>query len=840
MQVGKYTLYPYQQEIIHKLRSEVADLISKGLPPHVILQAPCGAGKGVLTAFLADSCANKGNTFLFAVHGRSLVSQVSFKFAECGIRHGLLMANSHKSVDHEFASHNTKTVHQNPIVVASRDTYESRVIDRKTVQAINPEVIVLDEAHLGHSGKVYQKLLKENLSTVIIGMTATPATGAGYGFGDLYQRLIMGVSHKDLLEGGFLVPPVCFGPSTVNMTGVDVGTNGEFVQDQAAALFDKEELIGDLIRDWKLYSERRPTIVYAQSVPHSIHIAELFNGQGIRAEHVDADTPLKKRKEVYHGLATGEIKVVTNYGVLRVGVDIPEAGCGVLACGMNSLNAYLQSVGRLGRSCKSVFWNGGKPKENFICIAEGSPVLTRRGLVKIEEIKCNDEVWDGVNWVGHEGVVCNGERDIISYCGLSATPDHEVWTPEGWRTLESCRAMRLPVAKTGDHESAIRVGVHYVRADLDSPVWQQKAGVCPCSVQEVQLREPGASGQPEERQDERLPKLPPAEAVSDVVLVEGFSGAPEMYEPKTQALEELWRQGNSVPLSRCHFGLPVDLQESRDSQGAANRSHREQRALRARQPSLVDQNPEFGTYQEDNDSVQDSQIQDSLSRDQIRGQYHVQNVQSRNDARADPDTMEAAVVKTKRRVWDILNAGPLRRFTVSGILVHNCIDHGGNLARHGWPQMDRYWTLDPETTVQERTQEQQKELPENKKEAPILHCKCCGAEWQADGQGGGCPYCGQTCSRTGSQLCFNGERLERITEDSAHVNPHQKAWTSCLFIAAQRNMSYGATVKMFEQRSKVSFRTANVSPKIDFNDRQKKIPELFPNLLKRKKSDVQP
>lgn len=32
------------------------------------------------------------------------------------------------------------------------------------------------------------------------------------------------------------------------------------------------------------------------------------------------------------------------------------------------------------------------------------------------------------------------------------------------------------------------------------------------------------------------------------------------------------------------------------------------------------------------------------------------------------------------RVWDILNAGPLHRFTVQGVLTHNCIDYADILA----------------------------------------------------------------------------------------------------------------------------------------------------------------
>jgi len=46
--------------------------------------------------------------------------------------------------------------------------------------------------------------------------------------------------------------------------------------------------------------------------------------------------------------------------------------------------------------------------------------------------------------------------------------------------------------------------------------------------------------------------------------------------------------------------------------------------------------------------------------------------------------MGKTVYKTQRRVWDLLNAGPLHRFTVSGLLVSNCLvlDYTSNLERH--------------------------------------------------------------------------------------------------------------------------------------------------------------
>lgn len=64
------------------------------------------------------------------------------------------------------------------------------------------------------------------------------------------------------------------------------------------------------------------------------------------------------------------------------------------------------------------------------CIAEGQLVLTDHGLIPIENVTTEDRVWDGENWVHHDGVVYRGEREVMRYAGLLATPDHPVYVEE--------------------------------------------------------------------------------------------------------------------------------------------------------------------------------------------------------------------------------------------------------------------------------------------------------------------------------------------------------------------------------------------------------------------------
>ena len=73
---------------------------------------------------------------------------------------------------------------------------------------------------------------------------------------------------------------------------------------------------------------------------------------------------------------------------------------------------------------------GPKFVEN--CVAHDSLVITDRGPVPIQEVTREMMVWDGKEFVQHEGVVCKGIQDTILVDGLRLTPDHRVYTKAGW------------------------------------------------------------------------------------------------------------------------------------------------------------------------------------------------------------------------------------------------------------------------------------------------------------------------------------------------------------------------------------------------------------------------
>lgn len=81
------------------------------------------------------------------------------------------------------------------------------------------------------------------------------------------------------------------------------------------------------------------------------------------------------------------------------------------------------------------------PEERHVgktCLAADTEVLTNHGWKRIVDVTTDDLLWDGEEWVKHNGVIEQGMKSTLSFCGITATPDHLCWTGtkfEPWQTL---------------------------------------------------------------------------------------------------------------------------------------------------------------------------------------------------------------------------------------------------------------------------------------------------------------------------------------------------------------------------------------------------------------------
>jgi DNA polymerase I-like protein with 3'-5' exonuclease and polymerase domains len=331
---------------------------------------------------------------------------------------------------------------------------------------------------------------------------------------------------------------------------------------------------------------------------------------------------------------------------------------------------------------------GLKRKEAKTCIAEGQEVLTDKGLIPIEKITVDHLVWDGVEWVSHEGVVYMGEKEVITYDGLTATADHEVWVgrertlPFGVaasrlerlartgtgkrpvRLLDDCLKGHRAARKAYLRESALRLWDRGLESSRQLASWAFHS----VSV----LQHQGAASEGWEYAGGN-----PCGTTSSA---EGGVCFPALQQPQRQGLPKLWWPWNSLSFffQKRTFGPPAFSALCGGLDGLRGGPYRQQWALRAGEPETGYAGLEQAKPQAHclgGVSWAKGCASAPLAPDQNRSpRLFFWPCEGANPAGAGDKAGEHSELHPARkaRVYDIRNAGPHHRFTVSGRLVHNC------------------------------------------------------------------------------------------------------------------------------------------------------------------------
>ena len=120
----------------------------------------------------------------------------------------------------------------------------------------------------------------------------------------------------------------------------------------------------------------------------------------------------------------------------------------------SSVKKYLAMENAAGddNRARGMFQFYGANRTGRFCLAEGSVILVKNkdGVCEkpIEEVTTQDLVWDGDEWVEHEGVVYSGDKEVIEWDGVTATPEHKVWISSTEKvTLKEAMDGRIPLWK---------------------------------------------------------------------------------------------------------------------------------------------------------------------------------------------------------------------------------------------------------------------------------------------------------------------------------------------------------------------------------------------------------
>jgi hypothetical protein len=111
-------------------------------------------------------------------------------------------------------------------------------------------------------------------------------------------------------------------------------------------------------------------------------------------------------------------------------------------------------------------WQQGKIKLMFAhpqCLHPSTEVLTEyRGWIKIIDVKVDERVFDGVEFVTHSGCHYSGYKDVINVFGIAMTPEHKLFIDNKWemaknvKNIENARKKALyTYGLIGDERSAV-------------------------------------------------------------------------------------------------------------------------------------------------------------------------------------------------------------------------------------------------------------------------------------------------------------------------------------------------------------------------------------------------
>ena len=316
----QFQLRPYQDEMTDNLRAE---LRTRRTTCAVLAT---GGGKTVIFAGITASASAKNKSVWIGVHREELVEQTSNKLTDFGVPHGVIQGGR-------------------PEVNALVQIVMVQSVKSRMHRLTMPDLFIIDECHHAPS-KSYGSILScLPPASKVIGFTATPERLDGKGLGNHFESMVQGPPIQELINLGYLVPPVVYAPPGVDTSKLHTQA-GDFVRREAAELMDRAQITGDIIQHYRKYAAGTAAVAFCVSIEHAEHVAEEFNQAGIPSISIDGTLSKEERRSRLAAFKDGTIQVLTSCDLISEGFDLPRIETCILLRPTRSLSLFLQQVGR--------------------------------------------------------------------------------------------------------------------------------------------------------------------------------------------------------------------------------------------------------------------------------------------------------------------------------------------------------------------------------------------------------------------------------------------------------------------------------------------------------------
>lgn len=289
------SLRPRQEQAILSVR----EAIRQG-HRRIILQAPTGFGKTLVSAHIIGAALQKGKKPLFTCPAISLVDQTLKAFEREGIHDIGVMQAQH-----------IRTNRHASVQIASVQTLIRRA-------APDVDFALIDEVHEGFTGLEEILDSEEWKNKVVIGLSATPWAK---GMGLRWTKLVIAGTINDMIAEGHATPAIIYGPERDIDRGALAVKRGEFEEAGAAAVMSDATIIGDVLKEWQDKGPKEKTFAFCVNRDHAKAQMEAFLDAGIPFGYIDAFTDGDSRKRQFDKMRHGEIAGIASVGCLIRGVD---------------------------------------------------------------------------------------------------------------------------------------------------------------------------------------------------------------------------------------------------------------------------------------------------------------------------------------------------------------------------------------------------------------------------------------------------------------------------------------------------------------------------------------
>lgn len=317
-------LEPDQIELVTDIRAALKEY------NRVLVRSTAGSGKTVVALYIIKKYIDAGKRAVFVVPRRQLLEQTSLSMERYVGKHSFIAAGR----PYDYQAQSFVGMMQTMAGKINGDVESGKYF----IEPVNPafpdilqlppaDIVILDEGHYASDMMTQIIAHYRKIGAKIIILTATPKRADGRGMHRWADTIVHGkpvtwlIENKRLAEYDYAVAR-----EIVNKGDIP-RTKGQDFTDKALATFmegKRDKIVGNVIDEYRRHCEGKRTLVACVSIAESQATCERFNSAGIKAAHVDGNTPKGELKRIFEAYVRREIKVVCYCDLLGFGFDLAQ------------------------------------------------------------------------------------------------------------------------------------------------------------------------------------------------------------------------------------------------------------------------------------------------------------------------------------------------------------------------------------------------------------------------------------------------------------------------------------------------------------------------------------